>query len=510
MTPKDEFFQEDMLEEQLDALAQTEGQSPVTPNSLAYHSLRQFHAARAKEEVQALERVRLRFAARVSSSSTSPESQREPASSIVPLPVPAKRLRRLSRLRAITSTLAAVLVVIFLVGGFLTLLHSRQPGIGEPQLETGTWKILSSPNSSLPVNALGGIVVTSSTDAWAVGLGSSKEPVNQEIPLIEHWDGQRWQVVPTPALPYGGILSSVISLAPDNAWAVGEAYNSQTFPLNNATTQALIEHWNGHRWSVVQSSVAGSEVSSLNKLVALSANDIWAVGNYAGNIMTGGPIPLIEHWDGHHWKFISNPSTSGGGLSDIVALAPDNIWAVGGNGSQTLVEHWDGTQWRIIPSPNTGMPHNQLSGITAISANNIWAAGNTSAQYNAGNTCCFLQTLVEHWDGQQWHIVASPPTVMAMMGLSDIVALGPNDIWAIGGMWKDHTFDPVFVQGLIEHWDGQRWSLVSNPHPQGCNILGGIAVDPSVAGKLWIVGSNGPQCRELDSLSDSTLIETNT
>ncbi len=87
--------------------------------------------------------------------------------------------------------------------------------------------------------------------------------------------------------------------------------------------------------------------------------------------------------------------------------------------------------------------------------------------------------------------------------------LGPNDIWAIGGMWKDHTFDPVFVQGLIEHWDGQRWSLVSNPHPQGCTALLGIARDLSVPGKLWIVGSNGPQCRELDSLSNSALIETN-
>jgi hypothetical protein len=76
-------------------------------------------------------------------------------------------------------------------------------------------------------------------------------------------------------------------------------------------------------------------------------------------------------------------------------------------------------------------------------------------------------------------------------------------------MWKDHTFDPVFVQGLIEHWDGQRWSLVSNPHPQGCTALLGIARDLSVPGKLWIVGSNGPQCRELDSLSNSALIETN-
>jgi len=507
MTSTDEFFQEDSLEEQLDALAQKASQSSATPNSRAYHSLRQFHAEQAEAEVQSLERVRRRLASHVMNS-IQQKSQGETSIAKAPLPVRAKRPRRLSRLRAISSTLAAVLVVSFLLGGFLVLLHSRlqSTGVPGPRIVAGTWQIIPSPNTSLSVNALGGIAANSSSDAWAVGLASSSEPVTQENPLVEHWDGQHWHIVSTPALSEGGILSSVITLAPDNAWAVGEEFSSPTIPKNNANTQALIEHWNGHQWSVVQSSVSGSQIGSLHKLVALSADDIWAVGSYSGNIMTGGPIPLIEHWDGHLWKLISNPSTSAEQLSDIVALAPDNIWAVGGGGGHSLVEHWDGIQWRIVPSPNTGMPHNVLSGITAISANNIWAVGYAGAQYNKP-TCCFAQTLIEHWDGRQWRIVASPQTVMMVLG--DIVALGPNDIWAIGGMFQDHTFDPVSVQGLIEHWDGQSWSLVSNPHPQGCTILGGIARDPSVPGKLWIVGNTGPQCRELDSLSNWTLIETN-
>jgi hypothetical protein len=79
--------------------------------------------------------------------------------------------------------------------------------------------------------------------------------------------------------------------------------------------------------------------------------------------------------------------------------------------------------------------------------------------------------------------------------LSEIIALGPDDIWAIGSTWKDHTADPVQALGLIEHWD-LRWSLVSNPHPKGYTTLGGIARDPSTPGKLWIVGSDGSQGRE--------------
>jgi hypothetical protein len=67
----------------------------------------------------------------------------------------------------------------------------------------------------------------------------------------------------------------------------------------------------------------------------------------------------------------------------VVALAPDNAWAVGystpglagQSATLTLILHWDGTTWSIVPSPNVGPNTNRLLGITANSADDIYAFG---------------------------------------------------------------------------------------------------------------------------------------
>ncbi len=94
---------------------------------------------------------------------------------------------------------------------------------------------------------------------------------------------------------------------------------------------------------------------------------------------------------------------------------------------------------------------------------------------------------------------------MTLKNLSDIIAIGANNISAIGSQNQQNQ-----VKGLIEHWDNQHWSLVSNPNTQQYTALLGIARDPSSPGKLWIVGSYGPAGEGPDGASTSTLIETNT
>lgn len=61
-TPGDEAFLEETLDAQLDALAQTLDQPPVTITSRAYRALTHLHAPVAAQEAEAIERVRLRLA----------------------------------------------------------------------------------------------------------------------------------------------------------------------------------------------------------------------------------------------------------------------------------------------------------------------------------------------------------------------------------------------------------------------------------------------------------------
>lgn len=520
MTPNNTFFQQDGLEEQLASLAQTEGQPPTTPTSRAYSSLRQFHAAQARQEAQAIERVRLRLAARASSPLARLKSQHQRAFNTVSYPLPAQRLRHISQLRVWLNTAAAVLVVGLLVGGFVALLHARQIGASSSSINQYTWQVMPSPNTSLPINALHSISLSSSVDGWAVGQAANAPASalpTKERPLVEHWDGQHWQIVSTPTLPYGGNLFDVVSLAPDNAWAVGNMISMPGTADHDLYTTALIEHWDGHQWTVAPSPTIATGSSNLNKLAALAADDIWAVGSVYDNITPSGTLNthgLIEHWNGQQWQIIVTPSQSADEqFNSITALAPDNIWAAGySRGSdqqpvQPLVEHWNGSQWSIVPSPNpAGTSPSVLTGISAVSANDIWAAGVTTsaAAANKGPACCYA-ALLEHWDGQRWSIVASPSSGMVI--LRNIIALGPDNIWAIGDTWKQQTTDGQ-AQGLIEHWDGQRWSVVASPHPRGYISLSGVASDPSAPGKLWIVGSAGSQNKAYDGLSNATFIES--
>jgi hypothetical protein len=526
MTPNDTPFQHERLDEQLAALAQTDSQSVPTPTSRAYESVRRFHAAQAEQEARALERGRRRLALHAADHRAVQQPGRAATSHSAPIPFPAQSPRRISRLRAVLSTVAAVLVIALLVGGFVALLRPRQIASSPPAGLSG-WQVMPSPNSPFPINALKGITVINSHDAWAVGLARkisvNVQPALQvpEVPLVEHWNGTAWQIVSTPTLPYGGGLFDVVSLSSDNVWAVGEVFTAPGDGGYGSFGTALIEHWDGRQWTVAPYNTLPGGSSVLKKLTVLSPDDIWAVGSFA-DTPTAKPRGLIEHWNGYGWGAFAAPVLPAGEeLNSITALATNNIWAAGySEGSdvhptQTLIEHWDGTQWSIVPSADTSEPdtiqNDVLTGISAVSANDIWASGVTTSAGHTGPECCYAP-LLEHWDGHTWSIVASPTS--AMVVLYDILALGPDNVWAVGETWAVKaslaTADNGYAQELIEHWGGKRWSAVSNstPNLHGYTALLAIASDPSTPGKLWVVGTTGPQDRNYDGLSNSTLIET--
>src|SRR5205085_8775844 len=81
------------------------------------------------------------------------------------------------------------------------------------------------------------------------------------------------------------------------------------------------------------------------------------------------------------------------------------------------------------------------------------------------------RTLIEHWDGNQWSIVPSPNNSPSHNQLSAITAISPTDVWAVGYF------------ALIEHWDGNQWSVVSAPN--GSYLWGVAALSDREA---WTVG----------------------
>jgi hypothetical protein len=317
------------------------------------------------------------------------------------------------------------------------------------------------PTPSVSSGTLRATAAIADNDIWAVGAGNVQDGL-----LVEHFNGKRWSLVPTPALSSGGInrpggqFFGVAGTASNDVWAVGV----KTGPDNPDFGEQLIEHWDGTAWSEVTSPLV--EGDSLRAVAAVSANDVWAVGDRSEQ---GFENALLEHWDGTAWSILPDSSISGaaagtGLLVSVSADASNDVWAVG---AETLL-HFNGTTWSEVPSPLLS-----ANSVTALSATNAWAVGTISVFANHRQ---HTKPAIEHWDGTSWSIVSSPnpnPAPTKDTALYGIAAILANDIWAVGAGNFSTTSGTAT---LIEHWDGTSWTIVSSPDPgNASNALFAVA-----------------------------------
>lgn len=186
--------------------------------------------------------------------------------------------------------------------------------------------------SGFRVTALNGVAATSAASAWAIGNARQDSG-----PLILHWNGRRWSRAAFPA-PAGGNLQlrDVTATSAVNAWAVGFSGGI----ANPAVTVAL--HWNGRKWERVPSPnpTGGSEGDGFLGVSASSARSAWAVGG--GFEGLGGEL-MADHWNGTAWKVEPTPGESGN-LKAVSALPAGSGWAVG----ESLASEAEGVQTLIL------------------------------------------------------------------------------------------------------------------------------------------------------------------
>jgi hypothetical protein len=105
-------------------------------------------------------------------------------------------------------------------------------------------------------------------------------------------------------------------------------------------------------------SAAGLIDSELNAVAVTSGGSAWAVGQYLSGSVEAG---LAEQWPGS-WQ--QQPVPPAGGptannvLNGVAVLSPTNAWAVGTSfpwpAYDTLIEYWNGAEWHQVASPNPG------------------------------------------------------------------------------------------------------------------------------------------------------------
>ena len=284
-----------------------------------------------------------------------------------------------------------------------------------------SWSIVPSPNP--PANfanvELDGAFALSTTNVWAVGFYENPNFLAR-FTLIEHWDGSSWRIVSSPN-PDTQLdeLHSIAGVASNDLWAVGGRGNGDTC----CPFQSLIEHWNGTSWSVV----SNPGVNTLFGVTALAANNAWAVAVHTSPNVTD----IVEHWDGTRWANVPAPSMNANGgtisLRGVAAISATDIWAVGDqqnpltNAGSTITEHWDGTAWTISSSFSR---NSYLPSVTATGSADVWAVDGSG----------LMQT--QHWDGSAWSIISTPNPPPGS-GLLGVAAVSSGNIWAVG--WNGNT-----------------------------------------------------------------------
>ncbi len=310
--------------------------------------------------------------------------------------------------------------------------------------------VVPSPNPSSGWAHLFGVSGRGRADVWAVGTYAPSNAGWPNLPfrtLAEHWNGDRWSVVPTPNRGSADVLFAVTVIAPGNAWAVGGYYNSKISFQNlqcEHTAHTLIEHWNGRTWSVVPSPDPGRAPSFAQPC---------------------GP---------------SHPLTTVNALSGVAAAGPRDIWSVGhywdGRANRTLTLHWDGKRWTRIPSPNSSAAENVLYGVAISAPRDVWAPGTYHPAADGA-----YRTLIEHWNGRKWLSIRAPSVPGQDSQLYSIAARG-RAVWAVG------RHDGIGGGGLAERLDGARWVIVPTQKAGDCacsNALNGVAIGP---GAVWTAG----------------------
>jgi hypothetical protein len=346
--------------------------------------------------------------------------------------------------------------------------------------KSGGWTVQKAQLYGTNDNSVGAIAGSSPTDAWAVGdYLPDTATSNQDATLgfAEHFDGKKWSVVPTPNTGVNFNSFYGVAASEGQAWAVGEFQNS------SYQDRALIENWNGSQWSIANNPQPGSQRDMLFGASALSAADVWVVGDQEG--ANGKFETLAEHWDGSNWTVIPtpDPGTSGNHLYAVHAVSSDNVWAAGMtlNGDspdQGLVEHWDGHQWSVVPLPP--QPSADLVMLTGVAATDsqVWVTGEADSPEGGG------QPLVEGYQNGTW-TTAQLPTTPDGANWTNMWGITVQDrtVWAVG-TYLDPATDNN--NSLVLHGANGTWTINNAPNPgSGSNILGGIT---TVDGQLWTAG----------------------
>jgi hypothetical protein len=246
---------------------------------------------------------------------------------------------------------------------------------------------------------------TSSASVWAftdiAGAGSR----------VLHWNGRTWSVVKTFTRDIGG--AAVVS--DRDVWVFGEpyvpgnglgawCYNGHTWTqyarnlLGGSATSAhdvwafsgtYVFRWNGRAWAATNLARLLPPRQQLNSpsvtgIIALSRNDVYAIGN--GNRQDQGGPTVVLHYNGRAWGKVAQGSFGFGAGQQIAADGRGGLWLPmpGALGAPSYMAHYMAGKLFTVRLP-VGAPYITVGSVARVPGTTQQLAGGfTHANGNPG------------------------------------------------------------------------------------------------------------------------------
>lgn len=252
---------------------------------------------------------------------------------------------------------------------------------------------------------------------------------------------------------------------------------------------------------------------SLSDVLALSAKDVWAVGQQEiwDSWKNRG---TIRHWNGTAWTEVALRGTTGAGnLRAVSAAAPGQVWAIGdGHDGLPYLARGDQSGFDRVTVPPAKQPSGVFDGLRVgdwlggldARPGKVVAVGSRNGYglvvTGRGNTWAFQRTsvpgalyavsegfavgdsggkpLIMRQTGTTWKSVPVPDIPGGY--LRDVQVDGAKRALAVGGVYRG----PGDIEPLVLSWNGKRWHREKLPKSKA--MLYGVAGDGK--GRYWVSG----------------------
>jgi hypothetical protein len=205
-----------------------------------------------------------------------------------------------------------------------------------------------------------------------------------------------------------------------------------------------------------------------------SATDVFVVGEEDTETEIAS---VIRHYDGTAWGAQLRKTNLV--LRAVWGSSATDVYAVGSDAesSAARVLHYDGTQWTEVRGFEPGE-------FEVFGFESVWGSSSTDV-YAVGSTFdgLFEESLIFHFDGTDWRRVPVPGRVLP--SLMDVWGSSATDVYAVG----QNDEEPPST-GVVLHFDGTTWAPVLQR--QGfapLSVWGSSAADVFVAG-FQVEGTN--------------------